>query len=130
MSRLSTRLITIFEVILYEDEKGHNPVLEFLTELANTNGKDSRVRLKKVQDYINILQTYGNTVGAPVMKHLDGEIWELRPLRDRILFAGVVGGKFVLLHQFLKKTQKTPKREIEQAKKELEDYLERSDSDE
>ena len=64
------------------------------------------------------------------MKHLDGEIWELRPLRDRILFAGVVGGKFVLLHQFLKKTQKTPKREIEQAKKELEDYLERSDSDE
>lgn len=123
-------MITIFEVILYEDEKGHNPVLEFLTELANTNGKDSRVRLKKVQDYINILQTYGNTVGAPVMKHLDGEIWELRPLRDRILFAGVVGGKFVLLHQFLKKTQKTPKREIEQAKKELEDYLERSDSDE
>ena len=104
--------------------------MEFLTELANTNGKDSRVRLKKVQDYINILQTYGNTVGAPVMKHLDGEIWELRPLRDRILFAGVVGGKFVLLHQFLKKTQKTPKREIEQAKKELEDYLERSDSDE
>lgn len=123
-------MITIFEVILYEDEKGHNPVLEFLTELANTNGKDSRVRLKKVQDYINILQTYGNIVGAPVMKHLDGEIWELRPLRDRILFAGVVGGKFVLLHQFLKKTQKTPKREIEQAKKELEDYLERSDSDE
>ena len=123
-------MITIFEVILYEDEKGHNPVLEFLTELANTNGKDSRVRLKKVQDYINIFQTYGNTLGAPVMKHLDGEIWELRPLRDRILFAGVVGGKFVLLHQFLKKTQKTPKREIEQVKKELEDYLERSDSDE
>ena len=123
-------VITIFEVILYEDEKGNNPVLEFLTELANTNGKDSRVRLKKVQDYINILQTYGNTVGAPVMKHLDDEIWELRPLRDRVLFAGVVGGKYVLLHQFVKKTQKTPKREIEQAKRELEDFKRRSDSDE
>ena len=84
-------VITIFEVILYEDEKGNNPVLEFLTELANNNGKDSRVRLRKVQDYINILQAYGNTVGAPVMKHLDDEIWELRPLRDRVLFAGVVG---------------------------------------
>ena len=120
-------VITIFEVILYEDEKGNNPVLEFLTELANTNGKDSRVRLKKVQDYINILQAYGNIVGAPVMKHLDDEIWELRPLRDRVLFAGVVGGKYVLLHQFVKKTQKTPKREIEQAKRELEDFKRRSD---
>lgn len=120
-------VITIFKVILYEDEKGNNPVLEFLTELANTNGKDSRVRLKKVQDYINILQAYGNTVGAPVMKHLDDEIWELRPLRDRVLFAGVVGGKYVLLHQFVKKTQKTPKREIEQAKRELEDFKRRSD---
>ena len=120
-------MITIFEVILYEDEKGHNPVLEFLTELANTNGKDSRVRLKKVQDYINILQAYGNTIGAPVMKHLDGEIWELRPLRDRVLFAGVVGGRYVLLHQFFKKTQKTPKREIDQAKRELEDFMRRSD---
>lgn len=29
-------VIAIFEVILYEDEKGKNPVLEFLTELANT----------------------------------------------------------------------------------------------
>ena len=35
-------------------------------------------------------------------------------------------GKFILLHQFQKKTQKTPKREIEQAKRELADYYERS----
>ena len=56
-------VITIFEVILYEDEKGNNPVLEFLTELANTNGKDSRVRLKKVQDYINV------TIQSPSQKH-------------------------------------------------------------
>ena len=82
---------------------------------------------QEVQDYINILQAYGNTIGAPVMKHLDGEIWELRPLRDRVLFAGVVGGRYVLLHQFVKKTQKTPKREIEQAKRELEDFKRRSD---
>ncbi|MCR5197101.1 MAG: type II toxin-antitoxin system RelE/ParE family toxin [Pseudobutyrivibrio sp.] len=35
-------------------------------------------------------------------------------------------GRFVLLHQFVKKTQKTPRREIEQAKRELRDFLERS----
>ena len=60
------------------------------------------------------------------VKHLEEEIWELRPLRDRILFAGSIEGRYVLLHHFMKKTQKTPKREIEKAKKELEDFRKRS----
>ena len=64
------------------------------------------------------------------VKHIDGDIWELRPIRNRILFAGIVGGRFVLLHHFVKKTQKTPVREIEQAKRELKDFIERSDLDE
>ncbi|MCH5192634.1 MAG: type II toxin-antitoxin system RelE/ParE family toxin [Oscillospiraceae bacterium] len=114
------------EIIFYEDGKGNKPVLDFIRELANSNSKDSRIKLKKVQEYIVVLQTYGATMGAPYMKHLDGDIWELRPISDRILFAGLVDGKFVLLHQFTKKTQKTPKREIEQAKRELEDFRERS----
>lgn len=46
-------------------------------------------------------------------------------MNNRILFAGWVGGAFVLLHCFVKKTQKTPKREIEQAKRELADFKER-----
>ena len=65
-------------------------------------------------------------MGEPYMKHLNGDIWEIRPLRDRILFAGVIDGKYVLLHQFMKKTQKTPPREIEQAKRELADFKKRS----
>lgn len=114
------------EIIFYEDSKGNKPVLEYIRQLANTNGKDSRIKLKKIQEYIVVLQTYGATMGEPYMKHLDGDIWELRPISDRILFAGLVNGKFVLLHQFVKKTQKTPPREIEQAKKELDDFRERS----
>lgn len=114
------------EIIFYEDSKGNKPVLEYIKQLANTNGKDSRIKLKKVQEYIVVLQTYGATMGEPYMKHLDGDIWELRPISDRILFAGLVNGKFVLLHQFVKKTQKTPPREIEQAKRELDDFRERS----
>lgn len=114
------------EIIFYEDSKGNKPVLDFIKQLANSNGKDSRIKLKKVQEYIVVLQTYGATMGEPYMKHLDGDIWELRPISDRILFAGLVNGKFVLLHQFTKKTQKTPQREIEQAKRELNDFRERS----
>ena len=41
-----------------------------------------------------------------------------------------LGGSFVLLHHFAKKTQKTPRREIEKAKRELKDLKERRLSDE
>ena len=64
-------------------------------------------------------------MGEPYIKHLDGEIWELRPIRDRILFAAWHQGGFVLLHHFMKKTQKTPAREIAQAKQNLADLIER-----
>ena len=116
----------LHEIIFYEDEKGRSPVLDFLRELAKSNGKENRTRLRKIQEYIGVLEEYGATMGEPYMKHLDGDIWEIRPLRDRILFAGVVDGKYVLLHQFMKKTQKTPPREIEQAKRELADFKKRS----
>lgn len=120
----------MFDIIFYEDEAGNAPVLEYLRELAHTNGKDARIRLTKARDYIKVLSEYGKTAGEPYMKHLDGDIWELRPASDRIFFAGVIDDGFVLLHQFHKKTQKTPKREIEQAKSELKDFLERSGEDE
>ena len=114
------------EIIFYEDEKGKSPVLDFLRELAKSNGKENRTRLHKIQEYIGVLEEYGATMGEPYMKHLNGNIWEIRPLRDRILFVGVVDGKYVLLHQFMKKTKKTPPREIEQAKRELADFKKRS----
>ena len=66
----------------------------------------------------------------PILNNLEDEIWELRPLRDRILFVAWIDGSFVLLHHFVKKTQKTPRREIEKAKRELKDLKERGGSDE
>ena len=64
------------------------------------------------------------------MKHLEDEIWELRPLRDRILFVAWLDGSFVLLHHLSKRLRKTPRREIEKAKRELKDLKERGLSDE
>ena len=66
----------------------------------------------------------------PILNNLEDEIWELGPLRDRILFVAWIDGSFVLLHHFVKKTQKTPRREIEKAKRELKDLKERGVSDE
>lgn len=118
------------EIIFYKDSKGKEPVYEYIIELQKNKSKDSRIKLNKINDYIQALSEYGTQLSENYVKHIDGDIWELRPIRDRILFAGWVNGSFVLLHQFVKKTQKTPKREIEKAKQELADFIERSGIDE
>jgi len=66
----------------------------------------------------------------PHAQHLEGKIWELRidgrPNSYRVLYAAVPGRKFMLLHVFAKKSQKTPPREIDAARRRFADYLERT----
>ena len=116
----------MYEIHFYRERSGSRPVADYIRELAGKNDKDSRIKLNKINEYIFMLAESGTLLPANIAKHLDGEIWELRPIRDRILFAGVFGDSFVLLHSFVKKTQKTPKREIEQAKRELDDFIDRN----
>ena len=116
----------MYKIEFYCDQNGKEPVLQYLEELASKNDKDSRIKLNKIRDYMKILKEHGTRVGEPYVKHIEDEIWELRPLRDRILFVGWDGNRFILLHCFMKKTQKTPKREIEQAKRNMKDLVERS----
>lgn len=111
-----------YAIYFYKDRKGNQPVIDYLLKLKKSNSKDSRIKLNKINDYIEALKIYGTRLGEPYVKHLDGDIWELRPIRDRILFVAWCEDGFLLLHQFTKKSQKTPKREIEQAKREFEDF--------
>jgi phage-related protein len=115
----------------YQTSKGEIPVLDYIRALAKKSDKDSRIKLNKIQEHIQALSVYGTAVGQPKVKHIEGEIWELRPLRDRVFFAAWINGEYVLLHHFMKQTQKTPQREIDQAKRELADLKERGfDNDE
>jgi phage-related protein len=53
------------------------------------------------------------------IKHLQGRVWEMRLQgRDgiaRALYVTVIGQRVVVVRVFVKKTQKTPRREIELA---------------
>ena len=119
----------MYEIYFYEDKDGNSPVYEYIQSLSQKTDKDSRINHNKINDYIQVLSEYGKTVGEPYMKHIDGDIWELRPIRGRIFFASWTDNGFILLHYFqFKKTQKTPKHEIEQAKRNLKDMQERSES--
>ncbi len=113
----------MYQIIFYQDKNGKSEVLDYMEKLrSKRNNKDARVKINKITAYINQLEKHGLSIGEPYIKHLDSDIWELRPLRDRILFAYWDNNKFILLSQFIKRTQKTPQREIEKAKRLLDDY--------
>lgn len=101
-----------------------------MQKLSKKKDKDSKIKLNKITAYINMLSLNGLRLGEPYIKHLDNDIWELRPLRDRILFAYWDNNRFILLSIFMKQTQKTPQREIDKAKRNLEDFIKRSGNNE
>jgi phage-related protein len=118
----------MYDAIFYSDSNGHKPLAEYIKALrqkSHTN-KDARINLAKIIAYIDLLCEHGTSIGEPVVKHLDGDIWELRPIDNRILFAHYKGKIYILLHYFTKKTNKLPSRELEQAKRNLRDYIERN----
>ena len=84
-------------------------------------------QLKQMIYYIELLQQFGTRLSDKVTKYISDDIWELRPGGNRIFYFFHCDNTFVLLHAFRKKTQKTPKREIEKAKAERADYLSRKD---
>ena len=78
---------------------------------------------------IDLLERNGSFLRSPYSEHLKDDIFELRTKQSsnitRILYFFVVGDKAVLTNGFTKKTNKTPTKEIELAKKYREDYLRR-----
>ena len=119
---------SLYKVITYKSRTGNDEITQYIQWLNDKmiSNKDARIRYKKIMEYIGQLQAYGVAAGEPAMKHLSGtELWELRPTNDKILFAYWKDDVFILLHYFAKKTRKTPPQEINQAKRNLKDFLER-----
>ena len=117
----------MYKIIFYQNQNGESEVEDYINTLRKqVNNKDNRVKLNKIIAYMNLLSEQGFEIGSPYIKHLEDDIWELRPIRDKILFAYYTNNKFLLLTCFMKETQKTPKREIERARRLLKDYKERN----
>ena len=119
-----------FIIEVYTDGNGNSPLREYLLELKAQKGDDARIRLSKIQTYINLLQEKGTLLPQTICKHFSGKkhawLWELRPGGDRVLFFVWTGGRFVLLHAFKKKSQKTPEAELRKAEREYRDWTERN----
>ena len=78
---------------------------------------DMRARLARIA---RLIEEQGlERVGEPHVKHLEGRLWEMRLKGrsgiSRALYVTVVGQRVVIVRVFVKKTEKTPRREIDLA---------------
>ena len=121
----------MYTIQFYEDLNGRSELWDFLEELrmkASTS-KDARIQYKQISLYIQLLQDNGTRLPENITKHLEDGIWELRPGNNRVFYFFHKDNTFVLLHQFRKKSQKTPKRELKKAKVKRDDHLTRKEAD-
>lgn len=97
----------------YATADGREPVREWIKSLSD---EDRRVLGKDVQKV-----EFGWPIGLPVCKPLGSGLWEVRSNLSsgrigRIIFC-IAKGKMVLLHGFVKKSQKTPGPALDLARK-------------
>jgi phage-related protein len=78
---------------------------------------DMQARFLRLSERIG--QTGLESLGEPHVKHLEGKLWELRLTgRDgkaRALYVTAIGRRVIVVRAFAKKTQKTPRAEIDLA---------------
>jgi len=108
-------------VLFYENSTGKTPVLDFLR-------KQPKVDRARLGHAIDELEWHGTKLRLPLSRplSLSENLFELRVSGEdnifRILYFHFTGTTFVLLHAFVKKTQKTPSNEIDIALKRLKDF--------
>ena len=101
-------------VVFFRLDSGREPVRDWLKGLD----RESR---KLIGQDIKTLQ-FGWPVGMPLARKLAENLWELRsklPQGIARTFFTIYARKIVLLHGFVKKTQKTPPKELSVAKRRL-----------
>lgn len=78
----------MYEIEFYHDENDYSEIESYLDELEKLSetSKHERINRNKILAYIGALAKFGTRVGTPVVKHIEGNIWELRPLSTRIFF--------------------------------------------
>lgn len=112
-----------FEIIFYQASNGDCPVLKYLKSID-----DKKLYAKILRD-IELLKISGNLLHEPYSKSLSHGLFELRTKQgsniSRIIYFFVVGNKIILTNGFIKKTNKTPKEELNKALKYKDDYINR-----
>ena len=110
-----------FRVEFFQKRDGKEPAKDFLESL------DTKM-LAKMTRTISVLQENGPALREPYSKPIEDGIFELRAKIGsditRVLYFFFVGHRIILTNGFIKKTQKTPRTEIDKAKEFRKEFLE------
>ena len=108
------------EVIFYNTNSNRFPVLDYI------NSQEA-LRIAIIRNAIRLLREFEVEDSLSDNKKLKGRrykgLHQLTVESSRIIYFIMSGNKFVLLHAFTKKTNKTPIKELEIARKRMKDYL-------
>ena len=111
------------KVIYYTSPTSQNPISDFLDSL-------SYKQQSKILRIIKYIREYGLEAVITHTRKLTGyPLWEIRILgKDniRVIYAILLKDTVLLLHGFIKKSQKTPPKEIQKALLRLKEYQSRS----
>ncbi|MBN1663743.1 MAG: type II toxin-antitoxin system RelE/ParE family toxin [Deltaproteobacteria bacterium] len=101
----------ILSVKFFRTDTGNEPVRVFLNGLRPEDRRIIGTDIKEVQ--------FGWPLGMPLVRKMGKDLWEVRSHLEnrifRVLFT-VVDGQMVLLHAFIKKSDRAPQQDIEVAK--------------
>ena len=115
-----------YEVIFYDKSDGTEPAKDFILSV------DKKMRAKILKTIV-MLQNNGTELRMPYSEHLEDGIFEIRAKVgsdiSRVLYFFVIGHRIILTNGFIKKTKKTPSKEIMLAKKYRENYLLRRENE-
>jgi len=104
----------ILTVFFYKTEGGNEPVRDWLKSMKREDRKTIGEDIKTAQ--------FGWPLGMPLVRKLEAGLWEVRSSISqgiaRVLFT-TEGHTMVLLHGFVKKSQKTPRSELQTARQRL-----------
>ena len=118
--------VIVWTIVFYTEDSGTSPVQDFLKNL------DTKTQARFAWA---IQQLCERNVKArePLVRHLEGKLWELRIESStniyRLIYFFFSGQRIVFLHGFQKKTQKTPRNEIEIALRRLDNFIKREEEE-
>lgn len=96
----------------FKSEVGNEPVRDFLKSISIEDKKSIGADIMAVE--------MSWPIGYPTVRKMDTDLWEVRSniSHKRIcrIFFTVADNKMILLHAIIKKTQKTPKEDLDLAK--------------
>jgi phage-related protein len=113
--------VTQWKVEFYQSPNGNPVVSDWFLQ------QESKVKARFAQIF-DLLQEQGTSVGMPYVRPIvNTKLYEIRVKQDtniyRIFYFAYTGQRFILLHGFQKKTQKSPNKEIELAAKRRKEFL-------